>query len=54
MNPVTHFSVPPELYTKPRSAYLVGEIEKISNILIDPELYFSKDVTISGWAKTVR
>lgn len=54
LNPETHYSVPEELLTKPVSPYLVGNIEKISNILIDPENYFGKVKTVCGWARTVR
>jgi len=46
--------VPKPLHTKTLNPYLVGEVEKISDILIDAESYFGKVKTIAGWSRTVR
>lgn len=54
LNPTTQYSVPKELMFKPFNKYLVGSIEKISNILIDPENYIGKVGTVAGWARTTR
>ncbi|EGR31447.1 hypothetical protein IMG5_108960 [Ichthyophthirius multifiliis] len=53
-NQPNQYKVPEQFSYQNKPQYLVGNIERISNILIEPEKYIGKEGTISGWSKTVR